>query len=251
MSDHGLDTKDVDDHPDADGVKKAEAEIGNYIDQLSSTNDLKMLDLKTAVNKSQEALTAADGVLQDLKQLMQLIKSTTWRARPRAGERSATDQAGAAGQCSEERDMSEDMNPPARPSEEAAPGISPSMASALAGLNESLGGKRTLAGARGIDDTALESMYGIARELYANGQYAKAQQSFELLCLYDHENARYWRALGACRELSKDYLGAAAALDLCGRAHRPAGPFPATEPRRMPDGGWAARHRGAAPWTSC
>ena len=108
--------------------------------------------------------------------------------------------------------MSEDMNPPARPSEEAAPGISPSMASALAGLNESLGGKRTLAGARGIDDTALESMYAIARELYVNGQYARARQSFELLCLYDHENARYWRALGACRELSKDYLGAAAAL---------------------------------------
>ena len=108
--------------------------------------------------------------------------------------------------------MSEDMKPSARPSEEAATGISPSMASALAGLNESLGGMRTLAEARGIDDAALESMYGIARELYVSGQYARAQQSFEILCLYDHENARYWRALGACRELSKDYLGAATAL---------------------------------------
>ena len=101
---------------------------------------------------------------------------------------------------------------PARPSEEVAVATSPTMASALARLNESLGGKRTLAEARGIDDAALESMYGIARELYINGQYARAQRSFELLCLYDHENARYWRALGACRELSKDYLGAAAAL---------------------------------------
>ena len=108
--------------------------------------------------------------------------------------------------------MSEDMKLSARPSEEAATGISPSMASALAGLHASLDGKRTLADARGIDDTALESMYGIARELYVNGQYARAQRSFEFLCLYDHENARYWRALGACRELSKDYLGAAAAL---------------------------------------
>ena len=108
--------------------------------------------------------------------------------------------------------MSEDMKSPARPSEEAAVATSPSMASALAGLNESLGGKRTLAEARGIDDAALESMYGIARELYVNGQYARAQQSFELLCLYDHENAKYWLALGGCRELSKDYLGAAAAL---------------------------------------
>ena len=89
-----------------------------------------------------------------------------------------------------------------------------SMELALAGLSESLGGKRTLAEARGIPRKALESMYGIARELYANGRYAKAQQSFELLCLYDHENARYWRALGACREVQKDYLGAAAALTL-------------------------------------
>ena len=108
--------------------------------------------------------------------------------------------------------MSEDMKAPARAPEEAAAGMPPSMASALAGLNASLGGKRTLAEARGIDDEALESMYAIARELYANGQYARARQSFEFLCLYDHENARYWRALGACRELSKDYLGAAAAL---------------------------------------
>ena len=106
--------------------------------------------------------------------------------------------------------MSEGMKSPVPPS--AGAGISPSMASAVAGLNASLGGKRTLAEARGIDDTALESMYAIARELYVNGQHARAQRSFELLCLYDHENARYWRALGACREVSEDYLGAAAAL---------------------------------------
>ena len=79
MTDHGLETKGVSDHPDADGIKNAEGQIGNYIDQLSSTNDLKMLSLKTAVNKSQEALTAADGVLQDLKQLMQLINNNMAR----------------------------------------------------------------------------------------------------------------------------------------------------------------------------
>ena len=112
----------------------------------------------------------------------------------------------------QERDMGEDMQPSGRPFKEAATGMPPSMASALAGLDASLGGKRTLAEARGIGGTALESMYAIARELYANGQYERARQTFELLCLYDHENARYWRALGACRELAKDYLGAAAAL---------------------------------------
>ena len=79
MSAHGLDTEGVEDTPDTDGVKNAEAQISNYIDQLSSTNDLKMLSLKTAVNKSQEALTAADGVLQDLKQLMQTITNNMAR----------------------------------------------------------------------------------------------------------------------------------------------------------------------------
>ena len=66
-------TTDVGNSPDADGLKKAEGRINNYVDGLTSTNDLKMLELKTSVNKAQEALTAADGVLQDLKQLMQTI----------------------------------------------------------------------------------------------------------------------------------------------------------------------------------
>ena len=79
MTAHDLDTTDMGDSLDADGVKKAQGEISNYVDQLSSTNDLKMLSLKTAVNKSQEALTAADGVLQDLKQLMQTINANIAR----------------------------------------------------------------------------------------------------------------------------------------------------------------------------
>lgn len=79
MSDHGLKTTGLTDTPNAAQIKDAEGKIGNYIDQLSSTNDLKMLSLKTAVNKSQEAMTAADGVLQDLKQLMQLINNNMAR----------------------------------------------------------------------------------------------------------------------------------------------------------------------------
>ena len=79
MTNHGLDSTGLSDTPNAAQIKDAEGKIGNYIDQLSSTNDLKMLSLKTAVNKSQEAMTAADGVLQDLKQLMQLINNNMAR----------------------------------------------------------------------------------------------------------------------------------------------------------------------------
>ena len=79
MTNHGLSSTGLSDTPNAAQIKDAEGRIGNYIDQLSSTNDLKMLSLKTAVNKSQEAMTAADGVLQDLKQLMQLINNNMAR----------------------------------------------------------------------------------------------------------------------------------------------------------------------------
>lgn len=86
------------------------------------------------------------------------------------------------------------------------------MASAVNGLNGVLGGERTLAAARGITGEALDSVYGLARELYANGHHAEALRALELLCLYDHENARNWHALGVCRQATEDYAGAAAAL---------------------------------------
>ena len=86
------------------------------------------------------------------------------------------------------------------------------MSKALYGLNELLKGKQTLAAAHGISAAALDSIYSVARELYANGHKNEALRSFELLCLYDHENARNWHALGICRKASRDYLGAAAAL---------------------------------------
>ena len=79
MEEQGIDTTGVDNSPDGDGLKDAEGRINNYIDGLTSTNDLKMLELKTSVNKAQEALTAADGVLQDLKQLMQTITNNMAR----------------------------------------------------------------------------------------------------------------------------------------------------------------------------
>ena len=63
----------------AQDFKTIETQISNYVDQLSSNNDLRMLSLKTAVNKSQQALTAADGILQNIKQLMQTIISNLAR----------------------------------------------------------------------------------------------------------------------------------------------------------------------------
>ena len=73
MGANGLDTNGIGEPPDKEDLKKAQGIITNYVDQLSSTNDLRMLSLKTAVNKAQQALTAADGVLQNIKQLMNTL----------------------------------------------------------------------------------------------------------------------------------------------------------------------------------
>ena len=79
MDENGIDLDDLGDPPDLDDLEKLATQFSNHIDQLSSTNDLKMLRLKTVVNKAQEALTAADGVLQDIKQLMQTITNNMAR----------------------------------------------------------------------------------------------------------------------------------------------------------------------------
>ena len=73
MKDNGVDPDSIGSDTDAATFQSLQTKFTSRVDSLSSTNELKMLELKTAVNKSQEALTAADGVLQDLKQLMQTI----------------------------------------------------------------------------------------------------------------------------------------------------------------------------------
>ena len=75
-----------------------------------------------------------------------------------------------------------------------------------------LQGRRNLKDARGISDEAIDGIYGVAHELYAGGKYAEALKGFRLLCLYDHENPKYWMGLGYCRQMLEDYMGAATAL---------------------------------------
>ena len=85
------------------------------------------------------------------------------------------------------------------------------MREAIERVKSTLNGERTLARARGIEPHAMESIYAIAIELLEAGHLERARTSFEMLCLYDHENSTYWRALGAVRAAQKSYDGAAAA----------------------------------------
>ena len=73
MEDNGLDTSSFDDPPSLEDFKNAQIQISNYVDQLSSNNDLRLLSLKSTVAKAEQALSAADGVLQNIKRLMQML----------------------------------------------------------------------------------------------------------------------------------------------------------------------------------
>lgn len=71
MTDNDVDPSEI--GSDVTKLGSLETKLSNYVDQLSSTNDLKMLQLKTTVNKSQEMLTLSSAVLQTDKQLWQTI----------------------------------------------------------------------------------------------------------------------------------------------------------------------------------
>lgn len=71
MSDNDIDPSNI--GSDTEKLSSFETKLGNHVDELSSTNDLKMLELKTSVNKAQEMLTLSSAVLQTDKQLWQTI----------------------------------------------------------------------------------------------------------------------------------------------------------------------------------
>ena len=75
-----------------------------------------------------------------------------------------------------------------------------------------LKGKKTLGAASGVTEAALESLYAFCFHEFQAGKIEDAAKTFELLCLYNHENPDYWLGLGACREKQRDFGGAASAL---------------------------------------
>ncbi|MGU9977651.1 MAG: tetratricopeptide repeat protein [Candidatus Oxydemutatoraceae bacterium WSBS_2016_MAG_OTU14] len=77
---------------------------------------------------------------------------------------------------------------------------------------EMLNGKNTLHEARNISNESMESIYALAHDLYANRRYAEAEKSFELLCLYNHKNSKYWKGLGYTRQMMKKYRESAVTL---------------------------------------
>lgn len=66
----------------------------------------------------------------------------------------------------------------------------------------------TLKNLRGLDARDMEVIYSVAHGFYSEGKYEEAERAFQFLCLYDHTNARYWMAFGACEQMLKKYESA-------------------------------------------
>ncbi|MCR5413982.1 MAG: SycD/LcrH family type III secretion system chaperone [Kiritimatiellae bacterium] len=68
----------------------------------------------------------------------------------------------------------------------------------------------SLAELKGISHDELEAVYSLGFNYYRTGKYEEAAKLFKFLVLFDHLNAKYWMAIGAVQQVSKDYEGAVA-----------------------------------------
>ena len=68
----------------------------------------------------------------------------------------------------------------------------------------------TLKEVRGITNDELEAVYSFGFGYYNTGRFEDAQKLFEFLVLFDHQNTKYWFALGAVQQARKDFQKAIA-----------------------------------------
>lgn len=69
-----------------------------------------------------------------------------------------------------------------------------------------------------------EEAYANAYMLYQNRRYQEAGYLFRLLAQAAPDQPKYWKGLGACLQLQKDYEGALDSYCCCARANSPSCP---------------------------
>ncbi|MCL2029304.1 MAG: SycD/LcrH family type III secretion system chaperone [Deltaproteobacteria bacterium] len=62
--------------------------------------------------------------------------------------------------------------------------------------------------AAGVKPETIEAGYGLAFSLYNSGNFKDAETMFQALCLYNHQDERFWMGLGGCRQVNGDLDGA-------------------------------------------
>jgi type III secretion system low calcium response chaperone LcrH/SycD len=66
----------------------------------------------------------------------------------------------------------------------------------------------SFAESQGLSEDELEALYGVAYNLYNQGQYDDSDKLFRLLCFLDHLDRRFWMGLGAVRQSLKRHADA-------------------------------------------
>lgn len=77
-----------------------------------------------------------------------------------------------------------------------------------------------------MQQAQLEAGYALAYNLYTAGNYRDAETMFRALCVYDHNDERYWLGLAGCRQAQGDLAGAIDAYGLAGAASALGDPAP-------------------------
>ena len=78
-----------------------------------------------------------------------------------------------------------------------------------------------------VSQDMLESLYSLGYNLYTSGNYKDAETVFSGLCLYDHNDPRFWMGLAGSRQANGKYQEAVDAYGLCsamGGARQPRAP---------------------------
>lgn len=77
-----------------------------------------------------------------------------------------------------------------------------------------------------IQQEQLEAGYTLGYNLYTAGNYADAETMFRALCLYDHNDERFWMGLAGSRQALGDLAGAVDAYGMAGMAGALGDPTP-------------------------
>ncbi|KVO87690.1 chaperone protein SicA [Burkholderia ubonensis] len=61
----------------------------------------------------------------------------------------------------------------------------------------------------GLTDEHMESLYGVAYDLYHDGRLDEAEKFFRFLCIYDFYSVDFWMGLAAVHQMKREYQKAA------------------------------------------
>ncbi|GAA0337879.1 SycD/LcrH family type III secretion system chaperone [Morganella psychrotolerans] len=72
-------------------------------------------------------------------------------------------------------------------------------------LNDFISEGGSLAMLKNISEAELEKIYAVAYDFYESGKYQDAESLFQVLCILNHYDSRFFLALGACRQHQEHY----------------------------------------------